>query len=102
MITEPSSFSAAKATYWKILLTPEEREEATADESPPWDFSPQVMTEPLSFSAANAYPVEKIWLTPEGEKRHQHFDKISLIGNVEGPQVMTEPSSFSAAKASSG
>ena len=66
MMTEPLSLSAAKAlSVEKIWLTPEEREEATADASPPPEESPQVMTEPLSLSAAKALPVEKILLTPE-------------------------------------
>ena len=52
----------------KIWLTPEEREEATADESPPELSYPQVMTDPLSLTAANAYVVETIWLTPEERK----------------------------------
>ena len=58
--------SAAKAyPLEKIWLTPEMREEATADESPPREESPQVMTEPSSLSAANAVSEKKIWLTPE-------------------------------------
>ena len=66
MITEPSSLSAAKAhVVEKIWLTPEESEEATADESPPSLEDPQVITEPSFLSAAKASAVEKIWLTPE-------------------------------------
>ena len=66
MITEPSSLSAAKArSVEKIWLTPEESEEATADESPPSLEDPQVITEPSFLSAAKASAVEKIWLTPE-------------------------------------
>ena len=69
MMTEPSSLSAAKAyLVEKIWLTPEAREEETADESPPKEESPQVMTEPSSLSAAKTYLVEKIWLTPEASE----------------------------------
>ena len=54
-MTEPSSFTAAKArVVEKIWLTPEAREEETADESPPLLEDPQVMTEPSSFTAAKA------------------------------------------------
>ena len=53
--------SAAKAPpVEKICLTPEESEEATADESPPKVEFPQVMTEPSSLSAAKALLLEKI------------------------------------------
>ena len=69
MMTEPSSFTAAKAlSVEKSWLTPEAREEETADESPPRVESPQVMTEPSFLSAAKAYSVEKIWLTPEARE----------------------------------
>ena len=54
------------------------------------------MTEPLSFSAANAVSVEKSWLTPE---EREEATEEELPPYPESPQVMTEPSSFSAANA---
>ena len=95
MITDPSSFSAAKASLVeKIWLTPELREDSTADELPP--LPPQVTTDPSSFSAANALSLENIWLTPE---LREDSTADELLPELEEPQVMTDPSSFSAAKA---
>jgi uncharacterized protein YlzI (FlbEa/FlbD family) len=57
---------------------------------------PQVTTEPSLLSAANAYNVEYIWVTPD----------VSLLLTIllfpprlESPQVTTEPSLLSAANA---
>ena len=53
---------ASKRATATFVATPEVREDATADELPP--LPPQVMTDPSSFSAANALSLENIWLTP--------------------------------------
>ena len=80
----------------KIWLTPEDSEEETSDESPPWSDPPQVMTEPSSFRAAKAVEVEKILLTPEDSEEDTEDELPPLSVD---PQVMTEPSFFRAAKA---
>ena len=61
----------ARPTLWKPIIekigvenlyvctnTPELREMVTKELSPPSSESPQVMTEPSSFKAANAYQLE--------------------------------------------
>lgn len=55
MITEPSTFSAAKARAAEYTaLTLEVRLPATAAEFPPVEAPPQVITEPLPVMAAKA------------------------------------------------
>ena len=53
--TEPSDFSAAKASVVEYTaVTPELRLDATYVESPPLPELPQVTTEPSDFRAAKA------------------------------------------------
>ena len=97
VITEPSSFSAAKAPIGleKIWLTPEEREEAQRmnhrrNWSSPGDHGAVVLQ-----CSKGVRSLEKIWLTPE--ERRGNSGRITAITVI--PQVITEPSSFSAPKA---
>jgi hypothetical protein len=63
--TEPSAFSAAKASRFEYkAVTPELRLEATDDESPPKKGTPQVTTEPLEVIAAKAPKFGTSWPFP--------------------------------------